>query len=224
MLVNLMGDAVCKGGASKGLMMEPKHFAFNHQEMNRSGISTFFTEQAGRETELRGFQGAMQSNNAKGIMTAFNRVGTVFAGADEGIQNQIARNEWGYTGWIVTDMINGADYMNWKDSIYGGGGTMLSNSSTYDETEWGSMTANKSAIAADAVFQQKMKDAIKYYAYTTAGSNSMNGVTSDMEMIYVRTWWQNAISIAVIATGVLTAGLAVLYVLKAVKDRRREQI
>lgn len=224
MLVNLMGDAVCKGGASKGLMMEPKHFAFNHQEMNRSGISTFFTEQAGRETELRGFQGAMQSNHAKGIMTAFNRVGTVFAGADEGIQNQIARNEWGYTGWIVTDMINGADYMNWKDSIYGGGGTMLSNSSTYDETEWGSMTANKSAIAADAVFQQKMKDAIKYYAYTTAGSNSMNGVTSDMEMIYVRTWWQNAISIAVIATGVLTAGLAVLYVLKAVKDRRREQI
>ena len=28
----------------------------------------------------------MQKNVAKGIMTAFNRVGTVFAGADEGVQ------------------------------------------------------------------------------------------------------------------------------------------
>ena len=37
----------------------------------------------------------MQKNVAKGIMTAFNRVGTVFAGADEGVQTQIARNEWG---------------------------------------------------------------------------------------------------------------------------------
>lgn len=222
MLVNLIGDAVCKGGTKKGVMMEPKHFAFNHQEMNRSGMSTFFTEQAGRETELRGFQGAMQSNNAKGIMTAFNRVGTVFAGADEGTQIQIARNEWGYTGWFVTDMINGADYMNWKDAIYGGAGTMLANSTTYEETEWGSMTSNKNKIASDAVFQQKMKDAIKYYAYTTAGSNAMNGITSDVEMLYVRTWWQNAITAAEAVCGVLTAGFAVLYVLKAIKSRKEQ--
>jgi len=222
MLTNLLGDAVCKGGASKGLMMEPKHFAFNHQEMNRSGVSTFFNEQAGRETELRCFQGAMQSNNAKGIMTAFNRVGTVFSGADEGTQVQIARNEWGYTGWFVTDMINGADYMNWKDTVYGGGGTTLSNSSTYAESEWGTMTSNKSKITADAVFQQKMKDAIKYYAYTTAGSNAMNGVSSDVEILYVRTWWQNAITAAEVVAGVLTAGFAILYVLKVVQDRKEQ--
>ena len=36
MLTNLLGTALCKGGASKGLMMEPKHLAFNHQEMNRT--------------------------------------------------------------------------------------------------------------------------------------------------------------------------------------------
>ncbi len=223
MLVNIMGVAVCKGGASKGLMMEPKHFAFNHQEMNRAGISTYFTEQAGRETELRGFQGCMQTNYAKGVMTAFNRVGAVFAGADEGTQVQILRNEWGFTGWIITDMINGADYMNWKDSVLGGGGAMLGNNTSYETTEWGSMTANKSKIAADAEFLTKAKEAIKYYAYTTAGSNAMNGITSDIELVYVRTWWQNAITAATAVFGILTALFAVLYVMQLVKGGKEQK-
>lgn len=49
-------------------------------------------------------------------MTCFNRIGTVFGGAHAGVQVQIAHNEWGYTGWVVTDMVNGADYMNWGDT------------------------------------------------------------------------------------------------------------
>ena len=217
MLVNLSCDAYCIGGTKKGLMMEPKHLAFNHQEMNRSGMSTFLQEQAGRETELRGFEGCLSSNHAKMVMTAFNRIGTVFAGAHAGVQEQILRNEWGFTGGIITDMINGADYMNWKDSIYGGGGSMLGNASSYENTEWGTMTSNKDKIAKDSVFQQKMKTALKYYVYTTAGSNAMNGLTSDTEMVYVRTWWQNAILGATIAFGVLTALCALGFILSLVK-------
>ena len=104
MLTNLLGQAVCKGGKSKGLMMMPKHYIMNHQELNRSGVSTFFTEQAARENELRAFQGAMENNYAQGIMTGFNRLGTVYSGASEASQVQVARNEWGFEGWIVTDM------------------------------------------------------------------------------------------------------------------------
>ncbi len=223
MLVNITCTAYCIGGERKGLMMEPKHLAFNHQEMNRSGVSTFFNEQAGRETELRGFQGCMASNHAKMVMTAFNRIGTVFAGAHVGVQEQILRKEWGFTGGIITDMINGADYMNWKDSILGGGGSMLAGASAYEETEWGSMVSNKAKIAKDAVFQQKMKDGLKYYVYTTAGSNAMNGITSNVELVYVRTWWQNALTGATIAMGVLTAVCALFYVLKLVKSRKEKK-
>lgn len=57
----------------------------------------------------------MSSNNAQGVMTAFNRAGTSFVGAYKNLLEGIARNEWGYQGWFVTDMINGADYMNWRD-------------------------------------------------------------------------------------------------------------
>ena len=43
MLTNLLGQAVCKGGKSKGLMMMPKHYIMNHQELNRSGVETAST-------------------------------------------------------------------------------------------------------------------------------------------------------------------------------------
>ncbi len=225
MLTNLMGVAVCTGGASKGMMMSPKHFAFNNMELNRSGLSTFVNEQAARENELRGFQGAMAQNVAKGIMTAFNRVGTVFAGAHEGIQTQIARNEWGYTGWIVTDMINGADYMNWKDSILGGGGTMLSNPTTYEETEWGAMTSkeNMKKINADSVFQHKMKEILKTYAYTTASSNAMNGITNGTQVIYVSTWWQNLLAGIKYAFAAITAILLVMYMVSIGKSKKGKE-
>lgn len=155
MLTNLLGTALCKGGASKGLMMEPKHLAFNHQEMNRTGVSTFLTEQAGRENELRGFQGALQSNYAMGIMTAFNRIGTIYSGAYEGVLVQIVRNEWGYTGWITTDLINGAEYQNWRDVIFGGGSDVLSNHSTFAETSLGTMSDNTKTIQKDTSFPGK---------------------------------------------------------------------
>lgn len=219
MLSNLLGIAVCRGGKSKGLMMEPKHLAFNHQETNRAGISTFFTEQAGRENELRAFQGCLSSNDAMGIMTTFNRIGTVFGGADEGMLVQIVRNEWGYTGWIVTDMVNGADYMNWKDSLFGGGSAMLAINTTYNETEWGSMTSNKKLIASDESFQQHMKLGLKYCIYTTAQSNAMNGITSNTSTVYVRTWWQNVILGTEVGFGALTVGFAVLAVMAGRKKK-----
>lgn len=211
MLTNYMGTAICKGGQSKGLMMEPKHLAFNHQETNRSGISTFFSEQAGRENELRAFQGAMESNYADGVMTGFNRIGTDFSGGDAGLLTQIVRNEWGYEGWLVTDLINGADYMNWRDIVFAGGGAPLTETA-YDDSEIGWMSDAKAEIEKDTEFQQQMKLGIKYYLYNFAASNAMNGLSNTTELVYVNTWWQIALYAAIGVTAVLTAGSLVMYI------------
>lgn len=79
-------------------------------------------------------------------MTAFNRIGTIYSGAYEGVLVQIVRNEWGYTGWITTDLINGAEYQNWRDVIFGGGSDVLSNHSTFAETSLGTMSDNTKTI------------------------------------------------------------------------------
>ncbi|WP_418969420.1 glycoside hydrolase family 3 C-terminal domain-containing protein [Alloscardovia omnicolens] len=188
-LTSTMGTAYSRGGTSKGSIMVPKHFAFNHQETNRSGLSTFMTEQAAREGELRGFRNTLASGAATGLMTSFNRAGTVFAGAHEGLLKQILRNEWKYQGAVYTDMINGADYMNWRDVVFAGGGNLLT-TSAYDTSKIGTMAASKSSIKKDMNFQKEMKQNLKYWLHTLAGSSAMNGLTSDMRIVYQVTWWQ----------------------------------
>lgn len=220
MLTSLMASAYCIGGESKGVMMEAKHFAFNHQEANRSGVSTFFTEQAARENELRGFQMIMSQNYTSGIMTAFNRAGTSYAGANKNLLVNIARNEWGYIGWFNTDMINGADYMNWRDVTAGGGGNCLT-TSAYDTSNIGTMAASKSDIQKDTQFQEMMKYNLKFWMYQLAGSNAMNGVTSTTELKYVLTWYQKAMYGADAAFGVLAVLFAVTGLVKRRKNGKK---
>ena len=193
MLTSILMTAFCRGGSSKGLMTEPKHFAFNHQEANRSGVSTFMTEQAARENDLRCFEEALSSNMAMGLMTSYNRVGVVYSSAHAGLLEQILRNEWGYQGWVVTDMAAAPNYMNWLDSVLAGTGGMLTTASTTSSSKQGSMTSRREEIEKDTNFQQHMHDGLKYYMYSAARSNALNGMTKSTEIRYVRTWWQNAI-------------------------------
>ena len=196
--------------------------AYLAQELNRSGVSTFFTEQAARENEYRAFQGAMENNYAQGIMTGFNRLGTVFSGGHEGSQVQIARNEWGYEGWFVTDMVNGADYMNWRDVVFGGGGGCLT-TSAYESSNIGSMTSpeNLELIAKDSAFQAKMKEAIKYFVYNTVASNNMNTITSSTRYIEVLTWWQIALIAAEVVFGLLTLAFMILFIRSALGGKAK---
>lgn len=220
MLSALLGNSLCIGGKSKGLMMEAKHLAFNHQESNRSGVSTFMTEQAARENELRSFQLMMSENNAAGVMTAFNRAGTSFVGAYKPLLVGIVRNEWGYKGWFNTDMINGADYMNWRDVTAGGGGNCLT-TSAYDTSSIGTMADSKSKIAKDMSFQEMMKYNLKFWMYQLAQSNAMNGISSTTEIQYVLTWYQKALYGVTAAFGVLTVAFAAVGIMKSRKAKKQ---
>jgi beta-glucosidase len=215
-----MGNALCIGLKSKGTMAEPKHFAFNHQEMNRSGLSTFMTEQTARENELRCFQMCLSTNNAQGLMSAFNRAGTSYSGGYRNLLVNILRNEWGYKGWIVTDMINGADYMNWRDVTAAGGGFSLT-SSAYDTSTIGGMSGSKSAIEKDMYFQENLRTNIKYCLYQMVQSNAMNGISSTTEIVPVRTWVDNALTGATIGTAVLTALFLILAIAKSLKKEKK---
>ena len=214
-LTNQCAMAFCRGASSKGLVTQAKHYAFNHQELNRSGLSTFMTEQAARENELRCFQGVMSTNTTATVMTAFNRAGTVFAGAHPGILNQIARTEWGFKGGFVTDMAaaQAAEYMNWCDTVAAGGGLMLASSNAnFANTSFGIMENSRDAIAADTYYQEQMQDAIKTWLWACAHSTITNGLTSTTEMHAVTPWWQMTLNAVCGCFGVLTALFAFLSV------------
>ena len=207
-LTGLCAQALCAGAEARGLVTEVKHFAFNHQETNRSGISTYFDEQAGRENELRCFQIPMSTNSTSSVMTAFNRVGTDFAGGKRATLVNIARDEWGYEGAYVTDMINGADYMNWRDTVMGGGGVCLT-ATAYANANIGLMEDSRKAIAQDEAFQREMRDGVKRWVYVLARSNAVNGISPTTEIVEVIPWWRGL-------TFGLFGGLAFLTLLFAI--------
>ena len=216
-LTSVTAVAVCQGAEPKGLQMEPKHFAFNHQESNRSGMSTFINEQAARETELRCFQTLMSNNECSGVMTAFNRAGTNFVGAYKNLLVNIARNEWGYEGWFNSDMINGADYMNWRDITAGGGGNCLT-TSAYDTSKIGTMAKSQSEILKDTEFQNMMKHNIKFFLYNLADSNAMNGTSQTTVIKQVLTWWQ----ITLYALDGVFAVLTILFIVLGIRRKNRK--
>ncbi|MBQ6384773.1 MAG: glycoside hydrolase family 3 protein [Lachnospiraceae bacterium] len=218
-LTSLLATQFCEAASAKGLISQTKHFAFNHQELNRSGISTFMTEQAARENELRCFQKVMSTNATGTVMTAFNRIGTTYVGAYSGVLEQIARKEWGYKGGYVTDMVNGAMYMNWLDTVYGGGGTMLGSAANWQGTTLGTMEDAKSKIEKDTAFQQQMQYTIKTWLYSAAQSNVMNGISNSSRIVKVTPWWQSAIYAAAAVTALLTA----LFLFLGVKAGKKKE-
>ncbi|MBR1893148.1 MAG: glycoside hydrolase family 3 protein, partial [Lachnospiraceae bacterium] len=211
-LTNLLGVAFCEGAYTKGLMTQPKHYAFNHQEVNRIGTATFFNEQGGRELELRGFQGMMEKNVAQSVMTAFNRIGSEYAGANVGAMQGVARDEWGFEGFVVTDMVNGAMYMNWRDAFaLGLSGTLGTNA--YATTTLGASTSelNLKLIGDDAYLQQQIHDAVKYVLAAEMNSNFMNGMDATTRIVNVTPWWKIAFIAATVITGILTVLAIVFY-------------
>lgn len=183
-----------KGAAEKGVYSTIKHFALNDQENHRGdggieqGCATWSNEQAIREIYVKPFdicmhvgtvdenyveQGADGSYSmattkvdaCQAIMSAFNRVGATWAGGNYALLTGLARNEWGFNGWIVTDSANSAaPYMDSSQMIRAGGDSRLrSNENNYQYDE------NNSAEYHYA------REAIHHLLYVTANSKAMEG-------------------------------------------------
>lgn len=80
-----------------------KHFACNNQEDNRFGVNSIVSERALREIYLRGFEIAIRKADPAAIMSAYNKINGVYASNLYGICTQVARDEWGFGGIIMTD-------------------------------------------------------------------------------------------------------------------------
>lgn len=118
-----MAAAVTKGAQSQNLVVTVKHFACNDQETNRmnNGLFTWLNEQSMRELYLEPFEIAVKEGNAKGIMSAYNRIGSTWCSASEPLLVDLLREEWGFNGYVVCDAyvnFTGSGYMDPVLAIY----------------------------------------------------------------------------------------------------------
>ena len=183
---------VIKGARSRGVYTQLKHFAVNDQETNRSGVCTWLTEQSLREIYLKPFEMAVKEGGAMGIMSSFNRIGSLWTGGDYRLLTEILREEWGFKGMVITDF-NTEPFMDTKQMAYAGGDLNLATT----PAAWTPTTAMDYVV---------LRNAVKNIIYTTARSNNMNGCGEGGYYVTYRAWWEImfiAVTIGVIVIGVL---------------------
>ena len=216
------GTAYAAAAMEYGVIIAPKHLAFNDTEINRTGVSVFMTEQQARENELRGTQGIVENAHVLGVMTAYNRVGITQDNAHTGLTKNILRNEWGFQGLISEDFIQNANYVVLKEAVLNGvtmscntgDNTMAAVSEKY--SYW-----TVEAVSQDTTMMTALKQAMKYQNYALANSNAMDGMASNTKLVSVRTWYDNALTAVQIVFAALTVLAAAMYVLDERKSKKQ---
>lgn len=160
----MMSASFAQGAKEKGVITYTKHFALNEQETHRStnGLITWANEQSIRELYLRAFEINVKEGKTLGIMSSFNRIGTVWAGGDYRLLTTILRDEWGFQGAVITDF-NTARWMNTRQALYAGNDLNLA-----------TIPAETSIDKGDPNDVYLLQQVTKRVCYTVVNSCAMN--------------------------------------------------
>lgn len=215
-LSGIMASEIVKGAQSKGLYTYIKHFAFNDQETNRGGVSTFLNEQAARENYLKPFETAVKEGGSLGLMEAMNRVGPKWVGHSSELNINILRNEWGFKGMVITDQASfyTAYIGDFRPTLTGGVDLMLCTKSDLWEID---------GYQDSAMYMTYLRNASKHILYAVANSNAMNGQTASTKIVSVTPPWQIALIVADCVVGVgLCVGVFFSVKMWLKKDKKEE--
>lgn len=163
-LSGIMAASAVQGAQEQGVYAFMKHFALNDQETNRTSmLCTWSTEQAIREIYLKPFEKCIKDADCHAVMSAFNYIGTTYAGSCPELLIDVLRGEWGFVGMVLTDYYGVYGYQDADRLIRNGGDFCLVN---YD-TETNHLTDTTSATALVSARQ-----ACKNILYTVANSRA----------------------------------------------------
>lgn len=223
-----MAAVESSAASEKGLVTFMKHYALNEQELNRqnNGYCSWCNEQAFREIYNKPFElyikeAKMNINHytlnedtqeyemiqtempaATGLMTAYNRIGATYAGASVVI-NGILRDEWGFTGTILSDAGGEPNtYMTTDYSLRRGQNLTLTNNGTnglYD-------TESATAI-------HWLKNSTRYLLYNKANSNAVMGLAPGDQVTYGMSPWQMILNAVWVVIGAISVAFIVYCVM-----------
>jgi beta-glucosidase len=217
-----------QGAASKGLTCYFKHFALNDVETHREDNApcVWANEQAMRELYLKAFEiaittpvvelkyldtdGNVQYKTIRattGIMSSFNRIGSVWTGACKELVTNVLRNEWGFIGTVITDY-NDEPQMDVEAGVVAGNDLMLANASTL---------ASSFRDTTKASTVKAMRQAVKNIVYTQVNSNTVNGTSDSTTVTYGMAPWR----MALYAVDAVLVVLAAVLIFLGIKQSRK---
>ncbi|WP_156008993.1 glycoside hydrolase family 3 C-terminal domain-containing protein [Streptococcus ruminantium] len=106
-----LAAAMIRGIQSQGVAATPKHFAVNSQELRRMASDSVVDERTLREIYLTGFEIAVREGKPQALMSAYNKINGIYANEDKRLLIDILRDEWGFTGFVVSDWGGSNDHV-----------------------------------------------------------------------------------------------------------------
>ncbi len=228
------------GAQGCGLITAPKHFAFNDQETNRSGVAPYMLEQRAREVELRAYQYAIeaakydteeQDASMLGLMVSLSKTGPVECTASKGLMTDILQTEWGFKGYAVTDIYDDTDVYGAvltsgttcydMRGLSGFGTTTLLETDSNFATQIDGSTVNPAMFDGDLNAQIAVKSSAHKILHALSRSNLMNRYNSSTRTVKQMTWWRATYYGAIAGTGLLTLIFLLLYLL-SIKMNNKE--
>ena len=168
------------GTASVGFGAQYKHFALNNQETGRGGSDSQVSERALREIYLKGFEIAIKEGDEVSLMSAYNKINGQACMSSHDLLTEIARNEWGFDGFINTDflgdVLSGSQH---DDEIIGG---------TDLKAPWGDgqPTVLRASLASGKLqlwqLQRSAERVLRFIAWTEEGK-----AVADADFVYTTT-------------------------------------
>lgn len=157
-----MGSACVDGAMDCGVYCYVKHFVANETETSRDSLLTWSNEQALRELYMKPFEITVKEGHATGIMSAFNSIGTKWAGGSRALLTDVLRSEWGFHGSVVTDY-----YMSFNQRMNGYDGLYAGNDLWLAPVEGLGLNLD----TENATIVNEMRNACHNILYTAANSN-----------------------------------------------------
>jgi len=102
-LASRMAVSVIKGIQGQRVIATAKHFAGNNSEFARMTLSSDIDERTLREIYLPAFEASVKEARVGAVMDAYNLVNGDYMTANNHLNNEILKTEWGFDGILMSD-------------------------------------------------------------------------------------------------------------------------
>lgn len=232
-----MGAEVVSGTSAQGLVTTIKHFALNDEECynnDRSRVTVWADEQTMREIYLKPFEIAVKSARcsekyisdnqgtvktkvvraATGIMNCMNYFGFTWGGASYELNTSLLRDEWGFQGMIISDMVMNAGSNSVDQCLRSGTDTWMA---------WGKAFTTLIQDKESATGITTIRRAVKNMCFAYANANAMNKVAPGASFVYDMAGWKVGLIVANCIVYPVIAGIAVWGVLRYRDDKKHPE-
>lgn len=103
LLTGALSSAFIRGIQDQHVLAVIKHYAMNDQETDRTLANAIIGEAAMRESDLLGFELAIEGGHPGAVMCSHNRVNGVYACQSQHLLVQVLKRDWRFPGFVMSD-------------------------------------------------------------------------------------------------------------------------